>query len=361
MKHNALAGTDLKLSEISFGAGSAAGLMINGNRAEQLEAVRAAIEAGINHFDTAPQYGFGSSEVNLGAVLQELRADVLVTSKFNIPSQFLKLGEIGARIRQSVRESLVRLRRDHIDILLIHNATHFRRNLGAQLNPAMPVDLLPHVSLDDLLGPGGVWETVEELKRAGLVRHFGVSGQDNDPMAVRALIGAGRIAIFNQPFNLLNPTAGFPAARRNRMFPEELAREQADYIDFGNVMEFARVNGVGASIISPVAAGALTDEALRGDTPPEVARRGPRFPRAGQYERELALARRFLPVAKAAGMGVTELAYRFALSAPGAVTVVGGFSSSVQMHQAVRAAERGPLGLDVLDAIYTAWFGENRA
>ncbi|MCK7474548.1 MAG: aldo/keto reductase [Rhodopseudomonas palustris] len=37
-----------------------------------------AIELGVNYFDTAPLYGDGQSEVNLGAILRELRADVIV-------------------------------------------------------------------------------------------------------------------------------------------------------------------------------------------------------------------------------------------------------------------------------------------
>jgi aryl-alcohol dehydrogenase-like predicted oxidoreductase len=122
-------------------------------------------------------------------------------------------------------------------------------------------------------------------------------------------------------------------------------------------MEFARANGVGASIISPVAAGALTEEALGGEPAPEISERAPRFPRPGQYERELALARRFVPVAREAGISVTSLAYRFALSAPGATTVVGGFSSSSQMLQAAKAAEQGPLGPDILRAIHAVWYG----
>lgn len=55
-------------------------------------------------------------------------------------------------------------------------------------------------------------------------------------------------------------------------------------------------------------------------------------------------------------MGLAELAYRFVLSAPGVVTALGGFSSAEQMIQAVDAAEKGPLGQDVLDALHRAWF-----
>ncbi|GAC1314870.1 MAG: aldo/keto reductase [Chloroflexota bacterium] len=359
MELRRLPGTDIRVSAISFGAGTAAGLMINGDRREQRESVEAALEVGINHFDTAALYGAGCSEVNLGQVLHEIGADVLITSKFHVPAVYVTTASIGSRVRQSVQESLLRLRRDRIDILLMHNATHFRRNLGeTHPNPAQPpVDILPHLSLDDLLGPGGVWETVDQLRREGLVRYFGVSGQDNDPVAVRALIGAGKISVFNQPFNLLNPSAGYSAARAKQPVAVDVVREQADYIDFDNVMEFAHANGVGVSVISPVAAGALTEEAVAGVPPPAVSRRARRFPREGQYEREVALARRFVPVARQLGVSLTELAYQFALSAPGVTTVVGGFSTAHQLRQAAQAASRGPLRPDAEALLRSAWYG----
>jgi aryl-alcohol dehydrogenase-like predicted oxidoreductase len=237
-----LPGTDVRVSEVSFGAGTAAGLFVNGTRADQLEATRKALELGINHFDTAPIYGFGCSEVNLGAVLQELRADVVVTSKINIPYQYLATDSIASRINQSVRESLTRLRRDRIDILLVHNATHFARSQAAR---SILGDILPDLSLNDLLGPGGVWETVEQLRVEGLVRYFGVSGQDNNPAAIKALIGAGRINVFNQPYNLLNPSAAFAAARGGLKVSPRFAQEAPAFLDFEDVIDSAVSTGWG--------------------------------------------------------------------------------------------------------------------
>lgn len=359
MRVNALPGSDIKISEISFGAGTAAGLMVNGARDAQRDAVEAALEHGINHFDTAPIYGFGCSEVNLGAVLNEIGADVVVTSKFNLTPQYLVAGDIAARVQQSVTESLTRLHRDHLDFLLIHNATHFKRNLDHLDGPdVLPQsDLLPHVSLDDLLGEGGVIETVERLKEKGLVRAFGVSGQDNDPLAVRALVATDLISVFNQPFNLMNPSAGFSRLRRGERMAESFVRQQADYIDFDDVIDFAQANRVGVSVISPVAAGLLTESALAGQPAPEVSERAARFPRPGQYETELALARRFLPLARKYGISITEMAYRFAMSAPGVTTVVGGFSSAEQVREVGKAASRGPLPDDLLAELYGVWFG----
>jgi aryl-alcohol dehydrogenase-like predicted oxidoreductase len=123
------------------------------------------------------------------------------------------------------------------------------------------------------------------------------------------------------------------------------------------VCGFAERNGCALAVLSPVAAGVLTVDAQAGRTPPPVSGWRDRFPARGQYERELRRASAFVPLAEAAGMTLTELAYRFALSAPAVVTVVGGFSTAAQMEEAVVAAERGPLPTDVLDALERLWAG----
>jgi aryl-alcohol dehydrogenase-like predicted oxidoreductase len=60
------------VSEIGFRCGNVGGLMVRGTEQEQLEAVKLALELGINYFDTAPAYGNGQSETNLGKVLKQI-------------------------------------------------------------------------------------------------------------------------------------------------------------------------------------------------------------------------------------------------------------------------------------------------
>jgi L-galactose dehydrogenase/L-glyceraldehyde 3-phosphate reductase len=75
MKYNILGRTDLRLSPLGFGCGSIGGLLVRGEYPKMRQAVSRALELGINYFDTAPIYGNGQSEVNLGAVVRELRAE----------------------------------------------------------------------------------------------------------------------------------------------------------------------------------------------------------------------------------------------------------------------------------------------
>src|SRR5690242_14036804 len=74
MDLRALGTTGLTVSALGFGCGSIGGLMVRGEPAAQRAAVARALDAGITYFDTAPQYGDGRSEENLGRTLRDLGA-----------------------------------------------------------------------------------------------------------------------------------------------------------------------------------------------------------------------------------------------------------------------------------------------
>jgi Aldo/keto reductase family len=79
--------TGMRLSVLGFGCGAVGGLMVRGDPLDQERTVARAIDAGVNYFDTAVQYGNGESEKNLGRILQKLKpANVAVGTKVRIPS-----------------------------------------------------------------------------------------------------------------------------------------------------------------------------------------------------------------------------------------------------------------------------------
>ena len=88
--------------------------------------VNAALEAGINFFDTADVYGAGQSEEYLGRALKGRRDKVLIATKFGMKMGEGKEGAKPAYVRQAVEDSLRRLGTDHIDLY--------------QTPPARPVD-----------------------------------------------------------------------------------------------------------------------------------------------------------------------------------------------------------------------------
>src|ERR1700736_5432227 len=78
--------TGMRLSVLGFGCGAVGGFMVRGDPAEQERTIARAIEAGVDYFDTAVQYGDGESEKNLGRVLQRLKpAGVAVGTKVRLP------------------------------------------------------------------------------------------------------------------------------------------------------------------------------------------------------------------------------------------------------------------------------------
>src|SRR6186713_2665265 len=78
--------TGMQLSLLGFGCGAVGGLMVRGDALDQERAIARALEAGVNYFDTAVQYGNGESEKNLGRVLQKLKpANAIVGTKVRLP------------------------------------------------------------------------------------------------------------------------------------------------------------------------------------------------------------------------------------------------------------------------------------
>ena len=124
MKYREIPGTGVKASVVGFGLWGISGQWEGGaNDAAAIPALHAAIEAGINFFDTAPVYGLGHAEEVLGKALEGRRNDVLIASKCGLVWD--SKGNVTRNLgRQSlideINRSLIRLRTDHIDLWQIH-------------------------------------------------------------------------------------------------------------------------------------------------------------------------------------------------------------------------------------------------
>ena len=112
--------------------------------------VHAALDAGINFFDTADIYGATQSEVILGQALGARRSEVIVATKFGMPIDDDHHGAAPHYVRQACEDSLRRLGSDYIDLYQLH----------------YPDDTVP---IADTLGALG------ELVAAGKVREIGCS------------------------------------------------------------------------------------------------------------------------------------------------------------------------------------------
>src|SRR5258707_13677840 len=119
MERRRLGNTGLEVSALGFGGGNVGGLMVRGTPAEQERAVARAVELGINYIDTAPSYGDGESEHNLGRVLKILRPNIILGTKFRL--QLDERGRVAEAITASLESSLRRLGLDRVDLLQLHN------------------------------------------------------------------------------------------------------------------------------------------------------------------------------------------------------------------------------------------------
>src|SRR5260221_632581 len=112
MRQRTLGKTGIRVSEIGFGTGPTAGLMVYGTPTEQAAAAKRAFELGITYFDTAPIYGEYVSEENLGRALQAagIRPHIATKVALELPD----LEDIRGSVRRSVEDSLRRLRVDSV-------------------------------------------------------------------------------------------------------------------------------------------------------------------------------------------------------------------------------------------------------
>ena len=147
MNYRELGSTGVRVSEIGFGCGGNAGLMVRGTPEEQREAIGRALELGVNYFDQAPDYGDGLSETNLGRALKDLGAHPYITTKVEVRAD--NLGDIAGHVVHSTDASLERLGIDYVDFLQVHNGPVMER-------PELSGRTYTHLWVEDYLRPGGM-------------------------------------------------------------------------------------------------------------------------------------------------------------------------------------------------------------
>lgn len=185
MEYTTLGKTGRKVSRIGYG-GTVAGLKNyvhafdpeeEKNKQQLVEAMRTAYELGINYFDTAAAYGDGISEQIFGEALEDLpAAEIFLATKVSIGD--------AARTRWSLERSLTNLRRDWIDLIQIHGTMYTEEQC------------------DDILGPNGMAQVLEQAKAEGLVKHIGFTIECQNPALYR-LIHSKRFDVMQIEYNLL--------------------------------------------------------------------------------------------------------------------------------------------------------------
>ena len=301
MEYRQLGATGTSISAIGFGCGTAGGLMNKGEPREQRAIVERAVDAGITYFDTAPNYGEGLSETNLGRVIRELQVRDRVQIGTKVGLLECDMPDPQAALRTIFESSLRRLGVEHVDILFLHSQVRFEpddRSISA-----------PHArTVSRILG---------KLKFEGRTQLTGFTAH-GDTDAVKELAYAGEFDVVQAYFSAANPSSGFAGVSGGQQ-------------DFGGVVLDAASAGLGVINIQPLSAGGLLDQ-------------------AHPYARDFTHGRLLDAGARLANLAaewrldsVYELALRFALAKPGISCVLVGFSSMEQLEQGLAWSERGGL------------------
>jgi uncharacterized protein len=170
--------TDMMVPRLGFG-----GIPIQRLSEEAAVAVvKRCLDLGITFLDTAN--GYTTSEERIGKAIAGRRHKVVLATKS------------GARNRENLEKhlklSLKRLEVDYIDLYQFHGVNDLK-------------------SLDTVLSPGGLISVVEEAKKAGLIRHVGITSHQMD--VAKKAVQSDRFETVMFPFNFLTPEA------ENELFP----------------------------------------------------------------------------------------------------------------------------------------------
>jgi aryl-alcohol dehydrogenase-like predicted oxidoreductase len=187
MEYKPLGASGIKVSAIGLGCWSFGGGAYWGEQSQQdVDAVvAAAIERGVNFFDTAEVYNGGESERSLGRALKGRRDKVALASKIS-PSH-------AGHVRKYLEASLERLGTDYLDVYILHwpiNATsiaHFTNDPGAADTPRV---------MD-------VFRQLEALRTEGLIRSIGLSNFGLAQMQEVAATGV-RVDSNQLPYNIVS-------------------------------------------------------------------------------------------------------------------------------------------------------------
>ncbi|MGH7992673.1 MAG: aldo/keto reductase [Limisphaerales bacterium] len=315
MKYRELGRTGWKVSEISFGAWAIGGAWGGVDDKESLAALHAALDGGVNFFDTADVYGDGRSERLLAKLKKERKEKFYIATKAGRRlNPHVAEGYNRQNLTAFVERSLKDLATEAIDLLQLHSAP-----------PA--VYYMPET-----------FAVLDELVKAGKIRHYGVSVEKVEE-ALKAIEFPG-VQTVQLIFNIFRQRPSelfFPEARRRKV-------------------------GILARV--PLASGMLSgkftrDSRFEKDDHRNFNRHGEAFDRgetfAGvDYETGLRVVEELKPLAPK-NATLAQLALRWILEFPAVTCAIPGAKRPAQVAENLAASDLQPLSpatMKKIDVIY---------
>lgn len=298
MEKRKLGNTDLSITPIGVGAWAMGGggwsfAWGPQNDQDSIDAIHAALDAGVNWIDTAAVYGLGHSEETLALALQGLRNRPYVFTKCELV--WNDKGEItqslkAKSIRRECEASLSRLKLDVIDLYQLH----------------WP---MPEEDIEE------GWTEMARLKQAGKVRHIGVSNFNVEQMKRAQKIAP--ISSLQPPYSIL----------RRDVEPE--------------ILPYAQQNNIGVIVYSPMQAGllsgAMTRERIAQFASDDWRSRNANF-QEPLLTRNLRVAALLVEIGKRHGRTAGEVAIAWTLRRQAVTGAIVGVRSSQQVQGIIGAA-----------------------
>jgi len=269
--------------------------------------IDAAIEAGIDFFDTAENYGGGNSELFIGTGLKGRRNKVFLATKFGLTHSHVAGKPKGSpeNIRVAVEQSLKKLQTDRIDLYQQHRP-----------DPETPVL--------DTMG------ALEDLVSAGKIRYYGCSYYSGAQMQ-----------------------EAVDAARKARLKGFVTAQNAWNMLERGieaDLVPVCEANGIGVLPYYPIARGLLTGKYRRGRDAPA----GSRLAGDGNLATtNFDILERLEAYAKDHGYDLLTLAVSWLAAQPSIVCIISGMSRPEQAAANAGAArwKLTPANLEEIDAL----------
>jgi len=307
MQYRQLGRTDVRVSTVCMGCWAIADPRSWGpqDESDTMAAVAASLDAGVNFFDTAENYGDGYSEELLGRALGRRRREAIIGTKAR------RADHTADALIAACERSLRRLNTDYIDLYMLHWPNHqvpFAETMSA----------------------------MDRLVASGKVRHVGVSNFATPDLP--ELLACGRAEANQLPYSLLWRAIEY------------------------EVLPLCRQRQVSVTCYCPIMQGLLSGRWSSADeVPPERARTrhfagsrpNARHGQGGAEPETFAAIARVKEIAGRAGIEMSRVALAWLLAQPGVTSVVVGARNAAQAKTNAAAGDL-TLPADVLDELSAA-------
>ena len=302
MKYRTLGRTGWDVSAVSMGCWGIGGQWGPVEEKQAIDTIRAALDAGVNLFDTADAYGMGQSEFYTGKALESVRSEVYIATKVgNWARRYNDAPQLNSiySIINCCHASLYRLGTDYIDLYQCH--------VGKPEHPEIFV------------------EAFELLKKEGKIREYAISTNDLD--SLKALDAEGGCASCQINYSILSRSAE------------------------RDILPWCREHNTGVLLRGPIAQGLLADKFTPETRFDDVVRQKWN-PDGNQREdfleklEKVAALRKLVPE----GSTMLDLALQFVLANPAVTCPIPGMKTPQQARSNAAAAD-GELDEATLKAI----------